>query len=470
MVSKNIPTGRSADASCSKVPAEVGENHDATFEVALMGASLHTGNRGVSALGASLATLVWRSQPHATISFLIGNRDSRDAEVYVGGRWRPVQTVNYRLSPRASLGQQLWWIVLMSALHRIVPFTLTRRFIARNGWIRRVLKADFVGDIRGGDSFSDIYGWKGFVLACLPIFSVIWLRRGIHLLPQTYGPFRSRFAEWCARYILLHAESVWCRDRMSLQEVSRLTRGRRQGSLCPDVAFALEAIRPDMLAVDPPLIRREEETVIGLNVSGLVYHGGYTRDNMFGLKLDYVRFVRRLVEQLLADPSNRIVLVPHTFAPDGRVESDPSACRQVQQTVPSELRDRVHLVTKDYDQHHIKGVIGGCDFFIGSRMHACIASLSQGIPTVGVAYSRKFAGVFETVGAAECVIDGRTEDEQEALDRVQRLFERRHADAARLRAQVTNAQNELFALFNRIVASATPVPGAIGGVDARVRA
>ena len=45
-----------------------------------------------------------------------------------------------------------------------------------------------------------------------------------------------------------------------------------------------------------------------------------------------------------------------------------------------------------------KAVIGQCDFFIGSRMHACIAALSQGVPCVGVAYSMKFAGVFDTVG------------------------------------------------------------------------
>ena len=137
-----------------------------------------------------------------------------------------------------------------------------------------------------------------------------------------------------------------------------------------------------------------------------MYYGGYTRANMFGLKLDYRTFVKCLVEQLLSDKSNRILLVPHTFAAGGRVESDPAACRELKQGLPPSLRDRVHLVTQEYDQHQIKGVIGMCDFFIGSRMHACIAALSQGIPTVGVAYSRKFAGVFEMVGAEDWVIDG----------------------------------------------------------------
>jgi colanic acid/amylovoran biosynthesis protein len=413
------------------------------FQVALMGASLHTANRGVSALGASIATLIWRSRPEATISLLVGNRDARRAEVSAGGVLRAVETINYRLSPRAPLREQLWWILIMSAVYRLVPYGAARTWITRtNTWIRTVVEADFIGDIRGGDSFSDIYGLKNFLLDCLLVLSVIWIRGGLHLLPQTVGPFRSRIAGWLARHILLRAQSIWCRDRMSLQEVSRLTGGRRTGTLCPDVAFALEAIRPDRAALDVPIMPAGK-TLIGLNVSGLMYHGGYTRSNMFGLRLDYRAFVKEVVEDFLSDEANRVLLVPHTFAAEGRVESDPTACRAVKESLSASFRDRVHLVTTAYDQHQIKGVIGMCEFFIGSRMHACIAALSQGIPTVGVAYSRKFAGVFATVGAGDWVIDGRTEDVQWALNRVKELFDQRKEYRTRLGASVAAAQKDL---------------------------
>ena len=43
------------------------------------------------------------------------------------------------------------------------------------------------------------------------------------------------------------------------------------------------------------------------------------------------------------------------------------------------------MIAHEYDQHAIKSIIGRCDFFIGSRMHACIAALSQKIPTAAVA-------------------------------------------------------------------------------------
>ncbi len=422
------------------------------FKVGLMGASLYTGNRGVSALGASLATLIWRSRPDAAISLLIGNQDARSVEVCVDGGFRSVETVNYRLSPRATVRQQLWWIVLMSFLYRLVSSEGARRWIAGTcPWIQSVVGTDFVGDIRGGDSFSDIYGTKGFMLGSLPVLSVIWIRGGIHLLPQTYGPFRSKFAQRLARYILLNAESIWCRDSISLGEISRLTGGQRKGTLCPDVAFALDANRPVAPAIEPPLPAQGCTRLIGLNVSGLMYHQGQRSANPFGLTLDYSVFLRRLVEQVLADESNRVLLVPHTISLGEPPDADPPACRDLIQAVTPSVRDRVHLVVKDYDQHQIKGIIGMCDFFIGSRMHACIAALSQGIPTVGVAYSRKFSGVFETVGAADWVIDGRTDPVEVALGRVKDLFSERHLIRAILRERAAGAQNQLSRIFEGLV-------------------
>ena len=98
-------------------------------------------------------------------------------------------------------------------------------------------------------------------------------------------------------------------------------------------------------------------------------------------------------------------MVPHTFAPPGDVESDPDACRLITELFAGPKKERLHLLDREYDQHEVKAIIAGCDFFVGSRLHACIAALSQSIPTVGVAYSKKFKGVFESVGAGHWVVD-----------------------------------------------------------------
>ena len=76
--------------------------------------------------------------------------------------------------------------------------------------------------------------------------------------------------------------------------------------------------------------------------------------------------------------------------------------------VYEELHDKYHgslgYLSGVYDQSEIKHIIGQCDFFIGSRMHACIGAVSQNIASVSIAYSNKFRGVMETVGMDEYVI------------------------------------------------------------------
>ena len=45
-----------------------------------------------------------------------------------------------------------------------------------------------------------------------------------------------------------------------------------------------------------------------------------------------------------------------------------------------------------------KSYIAALDFFMGARMHACIAAFSSGVPVMPMAYSRKFEGLFGTIG------------------------------------------------------------------------
>lgn len=423
-----------------------------SLKICLMGAALDSGNRGVAALGASLVNLISQEREGAQITFLIGRRSSGAFTLNVHGQKRQIPVVNFRISPKAALGQQLWWIVLMVAAYRVVPFKWFRGNIARvSPWIRAVSEADWVGDIRGGDSFSDIYGLKRFLVGSLAVMSTIWVKGNIVLLPQTYGPFSSRIARWLARYILMRASVALSRDRTSLPIIETLTSGRCRGHFCPDVAFALDSIVPDEICIQPPLPAKDGDTLIGLNINGLMFNGGYNRANMFGLKLDYRKFLVRLVVSLLANPQNRLLLIPHTFAPRENVESDPAACEDIKSRLPSSLHDRVHVVIREYDQNEIKGIIGLCDFFIGSRMHACIAALSQNIPTIGVAYSKKFKGVFDSVGAGDWIIDGRFQSAEEGISKAMTLFENRETLRMDLAGKVQTAREKLRETFHRLV-------------------
>jgi len=421
------------------------------YRVILLGASFDTGNKGVSALAASLIEIISRIRPDARFSFFIGNRSAGIREISIQGKKIEVSIINYRLSPKAQLKQHLFYLFFMSFLHRVIPLSFIKSIIIKsNSTLKALAEADFIGDIHGGDSFSDIYGMRRIIFGSIPDFIVLLLGKKLILLPQTYGPFDSKISKIISRSILKRAEYVLSRDKEGVKIAREIVGEKDVGRIlfCPDVAFTMYSVVPESPAIEPPLFRRSsEDALIGLNINGLLFNGGYTRKNMFGLKFDYGAFVHSLSERILKETRAHLLLVPHTFAPDGHVESDPEACRQVFDAFKSRYSGRIHRVEREYDQFEIKGIIGLCDFFVGSRMHACIAALSQGIPAIGVAYSQKFKGVFDSIGLGDMVVDARSMDMESTIRRILEMFRNRQSNCAMVRNQVEMAKNRLDETF-----------------------
>ncbi len=435
------------------------------MKVGIMGTPVSSGNRGVMALGASLVGLCRRAGTQEVVLF-VGHRSPGEVAFRDGDGVIQARVVNYRLSPRARPCEHLAGIVLACLLYRALPSTKVRSWLRRSvPWIAALEEMTFVGDIRGGDSFSDIYGWRRFLTGFLASWTVVLVKGALVHFPQTYGPFQRRWTRWLARYLLRRSPVIVARDRESQRVAQGLVGKAPEVWLSPDVAFALEARMPARLETDPPLASGQdaasdkEPRPIGLNVNGLMYNGGYTRNNMFGLKLDYAAMLPRLVEALLQQHAKELWLIPHTYGPPESVESDPEACRKVREVLPPSVRNRVRILTGEYDCHEIKGVIGRCEFFVGSRMHACIAALSQGVPAVGIAYSRKFRGVFETVGMGDWVVDGREVDAEQAIQRVVDLYQQRGNIREPLKATAASTRARLYELMKALLRRATKPTG-----------
>ncbi|MFW5955223.1 MAG: polysaccharide pyruvyl transferase family protein [Rhodothermales bacterium] len=420
------------------------------FRACILGCSLNTGNMGVSALGASLVKLIKEAVPGAQISLFIGNRTTDSQTCTVHGVQTTVRIINYRLSPKSRPRDHLFSLLLLGLMYRMLPVKAFRAGVLRYSWqLSALVEAQFIGDIRGGDSFSDLYGFRRFLLGCIPASIVLLLGKSLVLLPQTYGPYRNSVARHIAARIISRAQCVMSRDQKGVQVVRKLVEGRLEAKrirYCPDVAFSLEPRAP--AGSLPAHIRNLYATsrsgvVVGVNVNGLVFNGGYNRRNMFGLRMDYRTFLLELVSSFLRESNTEVLLIPHVFVPP--INSDHLACRNLKAAFASGA-DRLHLHTVEptYDQHELKDIIAHCDFFVGTRMHSCIAALSQGVPTAGVAYSDKFIGVFKTAGAGACVIDARLFSVGDATAQILRLFQRRRELAGSLDTTITRVKQRLY--------------------------
>jgi polysaccharide pyruvyl transferase WcaK-like protein len=335
-------------------------------------------------------------------------------------------------------------------LLKILPFT-RKRFTNHKSTLSEILSADVICDITGGDSFSDIYGMQRLVRGYFLKRLCQMTGRPFVMLPQTYGPFKSRFAEKLARKVLEKSSIIYSRDAEGIRVVEQLLGSSDKIMLCPDVAFILDAVRPHHDQADRiDALRAEGYRIIGLNISGLLLNGGYTRDNMFDLICDYQLLIRNIISYFTSQDKCIVMLVPHVISEEMEIENDLNACRTIFQMLPASERDRVLVLDGRYDQNQVKYFIGQCEFFMGSRMHSTIAAISQCIPAAGLAYSKKFIGVFRTVAVEDCVVDLRTLSHEKAKNEIERIYEHRDDIHQKLLTVIPEVKQKIFSIFESI--------------------
>lgn len=289
-----------------------------------------------------------------------------------------------------------------------------RHLVAPSGILAHAIKrCDVIFDIGGGDSFTDIYGFKRFFTIWITKARSLWARKPLVLSPQTIGPFETWWAKPLARMVMNRAQFVVSRDVPSTRFLNDL--GVRSKILeATDVAMGL--------SYTPPQPRPEGGPVkVGLNVSGLLFNGGYTQSNQFGLKGDYPTLIRDMMSWFTAQQEVELHLVGHVQSDHIPVEDDQRVSATLCEEFPGTILAPVFTSPSD-----AKSYIADMDFFMGARMHATIAAFSSGVPVVPMAYSRKFIGVFGTLGY-DHVADCKTDTSDEILARVQQGYHNRAA-------------------------------------------
>lgn len=261
--------------------------------------------------------------------------------------------------------------------------SIKQMLTGRSPFLRELELCDLVLDIGEGDSFADIYGNKRFLFLIASKIAVILKGKPLILSPQTIGPFKQWWARKVSAAIMQRCARVFARDTLSADYLRALGVTKNIDEVI-DVAFRLPFMRPEA--------QGDDRIRVGLNVSGLLFSGGYNGGNQFGLTLDYPGLMRRLLSAWAKRPELDVWLVPHVVPDNLPVDDDRIAIRSLAAEFPN-----VSVAPSFKSPSEAKSFISGLDFLTGARMHACIAAFSSGVPVVPLAYSRKFEGLFASL-------------------------------------------------------------------------
>lgn len=274
-------------------------------------------------------------------------------------------------------------------------------------YVRFLKECDIIFDVTMGDSFSDIYSKEYYNYLIMHKQISQFLCRRYVLLPQTYGPFKEKDSAEKAIKVFRNSAKIYCRDEISqrlLSDKFHIT----NSELASDMAF--------ILPYDKEMYAFSDKEKIGINVSGLLYKGGFNEENQFDLSLNY----KILVDQVLSALSLRyeVHLIPHVIdLKEDAHDDDYKICRILQEKYPETI-----LAPAFNTPIEAKSYISNMKIFIGSRMHATIAAFSSGVVTIPISYSRKFEGLFNSLNY-KYVINGREETTESAYFKILQYIE-----------------------------------------------
>ena len=142
--------------------------------IGLFGVALHSTNYGVTALGISQIAMLESiaEEIGCTFKYIVFSGELKK-ETDCIKNYIPVEKVEFVDIVRIKTG-----------------------FKGIQSLKKNIQKCDAIIDLTYGDSFSDIYGMKNFVLYSVPKIITEKLHIPLILGPQTYGPFKSKMAEF----------------------------------------------------------------------------------------------------------------------------------------------------------------------------------------------------------------------------------------------------------------------------------
>lgn len=292
-----------------------------------------------------------------------------------------------------------------------MDFKLMRISYKKNPFWKQVRKCDIVFDETFGDGFSDIYFTKSAYRDALTKCIAARQKTPFIMTPQTYGPFKHKTLEKIAARAIRRSTEVYARDAISADYAASIS--KREVKTVTDLAFSLPFKKS---------LPQSDNFRLGLNVSGLLWNGGFSSENQFGLKTNYRDYCSQIIEWAISQ-GMEVHIIPHvTVSGDaGRVvpDGDYPACETLKAKYPEVFL--APCFTTPYD---VKNYIASMDCFIGARMHATIGAFSSGVATIPFAYSRKFKGLYENFNYPYWV-DGTETDTKTSVEKTIEYIENR---------------------------------------------
>lgn len=215
-------------------------------------------------------------------------------------------------------------------------------------------KCDFIIDITYGDSFSDIYGFKNYILYTIPKLMTLYRKKILVLAPQTVGPYKNKLAKLLSKKVLKKSNIICVRDEKSLEYAKKISK-REDIILASDLAMELPYEKQKLNGT---------KFKVGINISTLLWNNSNEENlKQYGIVVDYKELVKKIITKFTSE-KYEIHLITHVYAKDDS-KGEYALAKKVHEEFPETI-----LAPKFESPIDAKSYMSGLDLFFRCK-NAC---------------------------------------------------------------------------------------------------
>ena len=319
--------------------------------------------------------------------------------------------IHHRFQTREFSPRNRFWLFL----NYYLGIRTDRILWVKPSFYEAIKTADLVV-VSGGDILAD-YGEEAIRHYFFPVAVAIALKKPTHVFAQSVTPYKQERTLKFAKFYLDKVSLITVREQLSFDYLRNIGI-KAPVHLTADPAFTLMPCSDSRLRqiVEAEHLPDTNSPIIGISVSETATRWSESSHE------DFLKIMAEVCDQLIDKYEAKIVFVPHVSYPNDPTNDDRLVGRATRALMVN--KQDVFLIDGDYSCAELKAIIGKCALFIGARTHATIASTSQLVPTIALAYSTKAYGIMEQVLDQErCVLDIKDFSTEKLVAMVERLLD-----------------------------------------------
>ena len=233
----------------------------------------------------------------------------------------------------------------------------------------------------------------------------------------SYGPMKYKGNQQTAKYACEHIFTVVsAREKMSFNALKNDAKVNRKILLSPDTAnlFALKE--------QPKLTN-----VVGISVSHQII-------KQWSSSQSYIECIVHLCKHVISDLKKDVILIPNEYVP-GKAANDIDVANEIK--VILQKNENLNVDVADVNtmtSTQLKSTIASCVVMVASRYHACVASLSSGVPLLILGWHYKYQELAELYGQEKWILSSDNCSAETLINTFDDLFDEREKIREELKA------------------------------------